>query len=156
MELTFVLLYFSTMLHSCCGTCDRFHMCSVTHSKHTHTHKCFIETSFNYCTAITCQYCNETLTCVRQVTAKNLQYMPHDCLHYVPNSRNKGKQIGWGCSRVRCWWRYLGLTRRKWQKMGGNHTMRSFIISTHEIFFWLKIRKDTMGRVCSMYQREEK
>jgi hypothetical protein len=40
--------------------------------------------------------------------------------------------------------------------MGGNHTMRSFIIITHEIFFQLKIRKDKMGRAFGMYQREEK
>jgi len=34
--------------------------------------------------------------------------------------------------------------------------MRSFIIITHEIFFWLKIRKDKIGRACGMYQRREK
>jgi hypothetical protein len=30
--------------------------------------------------------------------------------------------------------------------MGGNRTMRSFIIFTDKIFFLLKIRKDKMGR----------
>jgi hypothetical protein len=34
--------------------------------------------------------------------------------------------------------------------------MRSFIITTHEIFLWLKIRKDKIGRACDMYQRQEK
>lgn len=120
---------------------------SHTANANTHTHKCFIETISNYDNAITCQYCNETLICcVRQGMARNLQYMLHDCLYCVPRSRNQSKQIGWGCSRDRCWERDLGLTRRKWQNMGGNRTMRSFIIFTDKIFFLLKIRKDKMGR----------
>jgi len=34
--------------------------------------------------------------------------------------------------------------------------MRSFIIITYEIFFWMKIRKDKIGRACGIYQRQEK
>jgi len=66
----------------------------LSHTASKHTHKCFIETTSNYDSAVTCQYCNEILTCVRQVMARNLQYVLHDCLYYVPKSRNQGKQIG--------------------------------------------------------------
>jgi hypothetical protein len=40
------------------------------------------------------------------------------------------RKTGWGCLRIRCWWRYLGLRRRRLKGNGEDCIKRTFTICT--------------------------
>jgi hypothetical protein len=53
------------------------------------------------------------------------------------------EELGWGCLRIGCWWRYLGQGWMRYQGSEGNCTLKSFIIGTlHSVLSgWSRIVK---------------